>query len=93
LCNWDEIIELCHFTGAELGWHTWGHFDLTKMPDDVVRAEITPPFYMKYFAYPYGAVDSRVENLVREAGYLEAWSVNQGNGMPLQQNRSYLGSK
>lgn len=89
-CDWPEIVELCQFTGAELGWHTWGHPDLTKLSDDEIRMEVTPPFQMDYFAYPYGAVDSRVANIVQAAGFKEAWSVHQGDGSPMQQNRSYL---
>lgn len=41
-----------------------------------------------YFRLP-GDVDERVEQLVKEAGFKEAWSVDQGNGSTFQQKRRY----
>jgi peptidoglycan/xylan/chitin deacetylase (PgdA/CDA1 family) len=41
--------------------------------------EITPPFPMDYFAYPYGRFNQVVVDVVKQAGFKEAWSVNQGS--------------
>ena len=89
-CTWQEIKELVSITKAKLGWHTWSHRNLCTLSDEEVRREITPPFPMKYFAYPYGDVDARVARLVEEAGYEEAWSVTQGDGSRFQRRRRYL---
>jgi hypothetical protein len=90
-CNWDQIMNLVINYNCELGWHTWSHKNLTLLEDDEVLKEITPPFPMKYFAYPYGNVNSRVETIVRSIGcYEDAWSVNQGTGAQFQRNRKYL---
>jgi hypothetical protein len=37
---------------------------------------------MDYFAYPYGIYDNRIIQLVKEAGYKEAYSVTQGSRNP-----------
>lgn len=89
-CNWDQLFDLVLNYGCEFGWHTWSHRNLVTLSDELVRKEVRPPFPMKYFAYPYGDVDARVANLVREAGYELAFSVNQGNDLPFQINRQYL---
>jgi len=41
--------------------------------------QITPPFPMDYFAYPYGRYNKVVLDCVQQAGFKEAWSVNQGS--------------
>jgi len=89
-CTWDEIISLCEILQCKLAWHTWSHENLTLLTDEEIIREITPPFYMKSIAYPYGNVDSRVAKLVEKAGYEEAWSVTQGDGSRFQRKRSYL---
>lgn len=88
--TWDQIIELCRLHGVTLGWHTWTHSNLTRMSDKALLAEITPPFPMKYFAYPYGAHNKRVREAVEAAGYEEAFSVTQGNNTQFQRLRAYL---
>lgn len=89
-CNWEEINELAERFSFKIGWHTWSHRDLTKLSDEEVIKEITPPFPMKYFAYPYGKYDDRIVSLVKNAGYENAWSVTQGNEEPLTLRRDYL---
>lgn len=89
-CDWNKIMDLVQNYGCELGWHTWSHPDLTALPAEKIKEEVTPPIPMKYFAYPYGNVNDRVEHIVREAGFEEAWSVTQGHGGPFQRNRNYL---
>jgi peptidoglycan/xylan/chitin deacetylase (PgdA/CDA1 family) len=34
---------------------------------------------MDYFAYPYGRFNKVVLDCVQQAGFKEAWSVNQGS--------------
>lgn len=89
-CDWNQVIELCWMLNAKLGYHTLSHRDLTTLDDDTVRREITPPFPMKWFAYPAGRFDSRIIRLVQEAGYEDAWSVTQGDGSRFQRRRTYL---
>lgn len=89
-CTWDQVQTMVEAMGCKLGWHTWTHPNLTLLPDEKVIKEITPPFPMKYFGYPYGNVDDRVAHLVEQAGYEDAWSVVQGNGQRFQRNRPYL---
>lgn len=92
-CDWNEIVQICTEVGAQLGWHTWSHRDLTTLTDEEIKEELRPPFPMDYFAYPYGNFDERVKALVKEAGFKEAWSVTQGDGTPLAQKRNYLCTK
>jgi peptidoglycan/xylan/chitin deacetylase (PgdA/CDA1 family) len=78
-CTWDEIMEMMRLFDFKLGWHTWSHRDLTTLNDSEVIKEITPPFKMDYFAYPYGRFNDRVIELVKDAGYQMAYSVTQGS--------------
>lgn len=89
-CDWNQIVDFCEITGAKLGWHSWTHRNLTELSDEELVKELTPPFPMKWFAYPYGNVDDRVAKMVMEMGYLDAWSVTQGNGELFQRKRRYL---
>lgn len=89
-CTWEEIMYMVNTYGFHLGWHTWTHPSLVHLSDEQVIKEITPPFPMKYFAYPYGDVDARVAKLVEKAGYESAWSVTQGDGSTFQKRRQYL---
>lgn len=77
-CDMGQVMELCVKYNFKVGWHTWSHPDLTTLPDSEVIKEITPPFQMDYFAYPYGIYDERIIRLVKEAGYKQAYSVTQG---------------
>jgi len=89
-CTWDQVREMAEYLHASIGYHSFSHPDLTKLSDAEVIQEISPPFPMNFFAYPGGVVDARVAKLVQEAGYTEAWSVNQGDGSQFQKKRTYL---
>lgn len=89
-CDWNKIMDLVVHYDCELGWHTWSHPNLTELTDEALKYQVTPPFPMKWFAYPYGEVNERVERAVREAGFEDAWSVVQGHGGPFQRKRPYL---
>lgn len=90
ICDWNEIMELV-YDGAELGWHTWSHRDLRKLSDQELIKEVLPPFPMKYFAYPYGRVDKRVESVVKSLGYEAAFCAGKyGDGSQFQLKRPYL---
>lgn len=88
--DWNEIVKLCSTYGCDLGWHTWTHRDLTTLSRAEKWKEIQPPFPMDYFAYPYGRFDDECLELVRLAGYKEAFSVNQGDDSRYQRRRKYL---
>lgn len=77
-CTWEQVYELCAKYDFKLGWHTWSHRDLTKLSRDEIMKEVTPPFPMKYFAYPYGTFNDLVIDCVKEVGFKEAHSVHQG---------------
>jgi len=90
MASWDEIVDLCRM-GCRLGWHTWSHRDLRKLNDEELTKEVTPPWPMDYFAYPYGRFDERVENAVRTAGFKNAYCAGKyGNGGQYQLRRRYL---
>jgi peptidoglycan/xylan/chitin deacetylase (PgdA/CDA1 family) len=70
---------MCDKYDFKMGWHTWGHPDLTQVSRHEMVQQITPPFPMDYFAYPYGRYNKVVLDCVQQAGFKEAWSVNQGS--------------
>jgi peptidoglycan/xylan/chitin deacetylase (PgdA/CDA1 family) len=88
-CTWDEIHEMTDTLNFKIGWHTWSHPDLTKLSRTEIMQEITPPFPMKYFAYPYGKFNNLVIDCVKEAGYEMAWSVTQGSQNPNEVDWTY----
>ena len=88
-CTWKQIEEMVD-AGAELGWHSWSHPDLTTLSKEEIIKEITPPFPMKYFSYPYGKYNDLVVECVKEAGYEKAYSVFQTNNDIWTIPRRYL---
>jgi peptidoglycan/xylan/chitin deacetylase (PgdA/CDA1 family) len=78
-CTWEQIQEMCDKYDFKMGWHTWSHPDLTNITRHEMVQEITPPFPMDYFAYPYGRFNQVVLECVQETGFKEAWSVTQGS--------------
>ena len=95
-CSWYELNELTEKYNFEIGWHTWSHPDLTKLTREEIIKEITPPFPMKYFAYPYGNFNQLAIDCVKQVGFEQAWSVTQGSQNPneidfiYKQYRPYL---
>ena len=74
-----EIKDLAA-NGMKIGNHTSHHVYLPKFSDEAIRREINinkqkiiemvgTSSVENIFAYPYGGVDERVENIVRESGY------------------------
>lgn len=88
-CTWEQINEMCDEYNFEIGWHTWSHPDLTLLKKDEIIKEITPPFPMKYFAYPYGKFNDLAIECVKEMGYEKAWSVTQGSRNPEDKDHNY----
>jgi hypothetical protein len=78
-CTWEQIQEMCDKYDFKIGWHTWSHPDLTCITRHEMVKEITPPYPMDYFAYPYGRFNQVVLECVQQAGFKQAWSVNQGS--------------
>jgi hypothetical protein len=78
-CTWEQVYELCAKYDFKIGWHTWSHRDLTKLTRDEILEEVTPPFPMQFFAYPYGTYNDLVIECVKEVGFKVAYSVTQGS--------------
>lgn len=77
LMNDSEVREWMA-AGHTIGAHTRTHPDLTKIPPDRAREEISGSkkiledrfgLEVKHFCYPYGKVSPAVRDLVAEAGY------------------------
>jgi peptidoglycan/xylan/chitin deacetylase (PgdA/CDA1 family) len=77
-CSWEQVEEMCAKYNFKIGWHTWNHPDLTKLSEDEIMKEVTPPYQMDLFAYPYGNYNNLVIECVKKAGFKFAWSVTQG---------------
>jgi len=89
-CTLEQVQELCEKYDFEIGWHTWSHPDLTTLSREEIIKEITPPFPMKYFAYPYGRYNNLVIECVKEAGYEKAYSVIETDGTQWTIPRPYI---
>ncbi|GGL70260.1 polysaccharide deacetylase [Streptomyces fumigatiscleroticus] len=73
--------------GVEIGSHGLTHIDLTQADDTLLRAEAAGSravlreltgTEVAGFCYPYGTVDRRVADAVRQAGYGYACAVDPG---------------
>ncbi|MYS43242.1 polysaccharide deacetylase family protein, partial [Streptomyces sp. SID5998] len=73
--------------GVEIGSHGLTHVDLTRADDRTLRAEVAESrdrlteltgVRTDGFCYPYGTVDARVAEAVREAGYSYACAIDPG---------------
>ncbi|GAA0657066.1 polysaccharide deacetylase family protein [Streptomyces thermocarboxydovorans] len=73
--------------GVEIGSHGLTHVDLTKTDDATLKAEVAESRALlkeltggpvEGFCYPYGTVDQRAVQAVREAGYRYACAIDPG---------------
>ncbi len=85
--NEQEIKEILASGLVELGDHTFDHLSLPSIPEKEARYQIIDSkkkfeekfgIEVKTIAYPYGAFDQQVINLVKEASYSAAVSVIPG---------------
>ena len=90
LADWNQIMDLAYM-GCEIGWHTWTHPKLTSLKniEEIIR-EVTPPFPMRTFAYPYGNFTPEIIEAVKAAGFSEAYSVSVGDNSPYQKTRIFI---
>lgn len=88
-CDWNEIMTLVNM-GCKFGWHTWSHKDLTKLDYNTLLYEVTPPFPMEVFAYPYGIFNEQVIQAVKEAGFKKAYTVYDGDDSDYQRTRRMI---
>ncbi|MFF1438470.1 polysaccharide deacetylase family protein [Streptomyces sp. NPDC058295] len=74
--------------GVEIGSHGLTHVDLTKADDLTLKAETVESraaltallgTEIDGFCYPYGTIDQRAMNAVREAGYRYACAIDPGS--------------
>jgi len=84
--SWEEIIEMKE-EGFSFGSHTHTHPNLLELSRDKVLSEIRDSKKIlegrlgepiKFFAYPYGKFNSQIRDMVKEAGYLGAFSTLPG---------------
>jgi peptidoglycan/xylan/chitin deacetylase (PgdA/CDA1 family) len=73
--------------GVEIGSHGLWHVDLTRADNLTLRAEVGESrallteltgAWVDGFCYPYGTVDARAVEAVREAGYTYACAIDPG---------------
>ncbi|GGN54586.1 polysaccharide deacetylase [Streptomyces albiflavescens] len=73
--------------GIEVGSHGLTHIDLTRADDAVLRAEVAESravlseligARVDGFCYPYGTLDRRVVDAVRDAGYAYGCAIDPG---------------
>ena len=90
ILSWGEIIEM-RKEGFSFGSHTQTHPNLLELPQDKVLSEIRDSKRIleerlgkpiRFFAYPYGKFNSQIKDMVKEVGYLGAFSTLPGkNGI------------
>jgi len=86
LMDSEKVLELAE-SGFEIGSHSMTHPDLTKVDsekawDEIVRSKEALESLVKAplisFAYPFGACNPVLEDMVRKAGYLYGCGVYSG---------------
>jgi len=88
-CTQEQLDDLIA-DGHQLAWHTWSHPDLTKLSYEEAKKEMTCPWPVTDFAYPYGRFNDMTMQIAQELGYTRAWSVTQGNENPYSLFRRYI---
>ena len=80
--SWDKILEMKE-NGFTMGSHTVTHRDLTKIPIEEVRWELSTSKRMlekrigdevKYFSYPFGRYNREIQEIAQEVGYTAAFT-------------------
>jgi len=82
----EAAVKRAFNAGHDIAVHTWSHPDLITLPDDQVRTEIQKTsdkiFEVtgrrpKLFGPPYGSIDARVMNIVKELGFVSVhWNLD-----------------
>ncbi|MBC8015896.1 MAG: polysaccharide deacetylase family protein [Sporomusaceae bacterium] len=84
--TWDQVREM-QKNGIVFGSHTVNHESLTSLTKEQVMSELSqsreemaaqlgkPP---RYFAYPTGTYNLKIEDMVRAAGYKAAFTIQYG---------------
>lgn len=85
--TWDECREM-EQNGMTIESHTVDHKSMTDLTDDQLRAELVESkkkaevelgHAVDYMAYPTGAYNLHIAQLVREAGYKAAFTIKYGS--------------
>jgi peptidoglycan/xylan/chitin deacetylase (PgdA/CDA1 family) len=72
---------------GSLQYHSYGHGHMTTMSDDQIRADFAKGLELfktelgvtpKYFVYPYGEYDKRLETISKEYGFEAVCNQNMG---------------
>ncbi|WP_055714555.1 polysaccharide deacetylase family protein [Streptomyces torulosus] len=80
-----DILRAAATEGIEIGSHGLTHLDLTRVDDETLHAETAGSRALlseltgapvRGFCYPYGAIDQRVVDAVRSAGYAYACAID-----------------
>ena len=86
-----EQVKAWNQAGMEVGAHSRTHPRLSKCSDAELQAEIAGSKAdlealtgapVTQFCYPYGDLDGRVANAVRNAGYVAATTTQRGRAVP-----------
>ncbi|MCX7661588.1 MAG: polysaccharide deacetylase family protein [Candidatus Omnitrophica bacterium] len=88
--NWQEIEEMQNSGLVSFGSHTFTHPDLTSIEDiETLRKEIFGSkavleeklnTKVEFFSYPKGIFNSKIKNLVKQAGYKFAVAASKTHG-------------
>jgi peptidoglycan/xylan/chitin deacetylase (PgdA/CDA1 family) len=101
--SWPELKELAS-DGVTLGAHTLTHPTLSRLPIEQARTEIVESreelrrelgSVLPIFAYPYGAYNEQVVDVMREEGFQAAFTCREGHNRipgtdPLQLQRTNI---
>ena len=83
----EQVRELSHLPGVEIGAHSQTHPFLTALPPANLAREVTAPKAfledllgrpVESFSYPFGDSDARVRAAVRQAGYRTGCGTRRG---------------
>jgi len=76
-----------HAAGMDVGSHTCTHANLTELPDQEAKDQITRSKQelenaigceVRHFCYPYGWYAAEHQQMVRDAGYMSATTTHRG---------------
>jgi len=83
--SWKQLKDIAKYGSIE--FHSYGHGHLGRMNDKEIKADMNKGLKLmkehlnyepKFFVYPYGEYDNRVENIIKSYGFQAVFNQNMG---------------
>jgi len=83
--SWEQLKKIAKYGSIE--FHSYGHGHFGRMSNEQIRADMDKGLKLmkehlnykpRFFVYPYGEYDNRVENIIKSYGFKAVFNQNMG---------------